>query len=337
MMPENQKNAAELMTVKFMQYAAQKFDRLYNADFNKAVDIGLITKDQNGKYIINKEKAAKEFQLIREYKELIAVGLQQATQDYKKYEQDLKSSNSSVRNAATMPPLPYFITYNNVLIDGDDELYTHVDVNYSYKSISDKHETKVLRIRGIDDTLLDEGKSQISLSRSSINALKNYKSTNGETPIVINKYFSEYYQVKNGDVISGDVKNMIDRKQAASTRRDTKQSFKIVGVEKTYNDNKVYTLQSYANKVIGLDTLTSNPLAPKPFNGVFTKHKDSLVLNSAPLYSPSGVYPGKNSIKHGNSNEDGYFAVASYFEKSGNKLPSNPVVSGVDKDATMDK
>ena len=87
-----------------------------------------------------------------------------------------------------------------------------------------------------------------------------------------------------------------------------KMNFKVEGILNTYDNNGIYTLQSIANNAIQLNNKTMPQLQygekNNYFNGVFTKEKSPLLLNSLPLYSPSGIYlatdnvnsPGWNNI-----------------------------------------
>lgn len=322
MMPENQRNTADIKSEEFINYVAHQYPKTQQLLSDKI----LIEKD--GKYLVSTDLSvlASGYAFKDSYKDFMAYGLSLVSSKY-------LAGDHTV-------PLPYFMTYNNMLVDKKDELYTHIDINFERENVNKETKNVPLKIRGIDEVLLKAGKSKITLSDSSINALMKNKVTTATdvVPVVINKYFSEYYNLGINDTFASTVTNMTNRYLTDSKPQST---FKVVGIENTYNDGKVYTLQNYANTVLGLNTpemMAKSPLATTPFNGVMTSEKSPLLFNSLPLYSPSGIYPGKNFINLANTAEQSYLSInMAYFDKSisaanGGQLTfPNPKVTAMDQ------
>lgn len=164
---------------------------------------------------------------------------------------------------------PYMITYDIVVKDNGDEEYTYLDANFKSKDF---------RIYGVKDNT-----SMLNLG-SDLSKVKGYKGTN--LPILINHYISEKYNLKNGSVFDVDINNGYHRMEKNNTGIHTKAE--VVGVVDGYDDKGLYTTQTRANAVLQAPT--------NSFNGVFTKEKSPTLLGTLPLYSPSGLWIGTDTI-----------------------------------------
>ena len=180
---------------------------------------------------------------------------------------------------------PYIISYDTVVIDDEDEKYTYINaINKNSGS------GEVLHITGFQ-----ENTKYFNVSSSQINSLKNFNKPN-VTPILINKYIEEDKKWSVGTQINLDVSNNVNRKHISSNADKTyEKTFEIVGIVNTYDSKGCFTLQKWANKAIDLNSTTMGS-NEEYFNGIFTKNKEPSILSNLPLYSPSGLYIGSDTI-----------------------------------------
>lgn len=170
--------------------------------------------------------------------------------------------------------IPYVITYGDVIINKSDETYTYMDVtkrDQRYKVIGLKENTQMIDVS------------------ESINKLKAFTPTSSTVPILINHYIAEKCDLKEGSNWRLKVNNHYKRNVKGAP--DHFINAKVVGIVDGYDDKGIYTLQSYANDALGMP---KNDI--HSFNGVFTKEKNPAVLGTMPLYSPSGLWLGTDTI-----------------------------------------
>jgi hypothetical protein len=202
----------------------------------------------------------------------------------------------------------------------NDETYTYIDATYNGKDISGKKNLDRIRIFG-----LKTNTKMINISKHHLNNLDNYKSTlKDETPILINAYFSDIYNVKKNDFIEFDINNKSNRNFVSKSKKGL---FKVIGIVQSYNNSKIYTTQKEANKILGMDKLKFNGKKSEPFNGIFTNSKSPIVLNSIPLYSESGYYPGTDTL---NENDDLIIKIISNIKKNGTNELKNKIKNELD-------
>ena len=173
-------------------------------------------------------------------------------------------------------PMLYTISYNSVIINRDDETYTYLDTTYSKSDV-----LKNYHVVGFNKET-----DYLNIPAKIINSLKTFNETN-ISPIVINKYVATDLSLKEGDTINLSVKNSVNR-FIDNDQSSILTEFKVVGIVDTYNDNRMFTLQSFANNTLGLKE--------DGFNGVFTKKENPSALLNLPLYSPSGIYLATDTI-----------------------------------------
>ena len=171
---------------------------------------------------------------------------------------------------------PYFLTYNSVLTNANDETYSYVSANIN---------NDTYKISGIK-----ENSKYINLSNSIKNKLKNFAKPN-VFPIVINKFISEKHKLDIGNQFSSEIDNNLERN--FKNFKNYKKTFEVVGIINSYDNKGIFTLEEIAQKVLGIHEKDT-----QFFNGVFTKNQGtrSALINSVPLYSPSGIYVGSDSI-----------------------------------------
>lgn len=165
--------------------------------------------------------------------------------------------------------IPYMITYGLVIENHGDEKYTYMQSKFlgsDFKIIGVNSNTKMVNIN------------------SQLNNINNYLGNN--TPILINKYIQEKYHLKLGSVFSMDIYNGYHRMENGNNK--ISKSAEVVGIVDGYDDKGIYTTRKVANKILSMPA--------DGFNGIFTKNKNSELLSTLPLYSPSGLWLGTDTI-----------------------------------------
>lgn len=174
---------------------------------------------------------------------------------------------------------PYLLTYNTVITDAGDETYTYID-----SDITVENQSKNYHITGIK-----ENSSMYNISSETISKMKeSFYSNPGFIPVVINRYAKENSNINVGSTFSGVVKNDANRNFRNRINKEYKVDYVVVDVINSYNDSGFVTLQSIANQVLGLKA--------DSFNGVMSKNSNSTLLQTLPLYSPSGFYFATDTI-----------------------------------------
>lgn len=178
---------------------------------------------------------------------------------------------------------PYLITYDTLVIDPDDEPYTYLESNMELGNQKIK-----MNISGlVDDTKM------YNIPNEKIINLNNEWANNShqEIPILINKYAAENYHLSKGSKFNAEILNDVDRNFAAHTKHMEK--YVVSDIITGYNDADFITSQKIANEVIGSTKMNNSK---NFFNGMFSKHEDSTLLGTLPLYSPSGFYFATDTI-----------------------------------------
>ncbi|TCG10875.1 ABC transporter permease [Mycoplasma marinum] len=276
LMPENQRNIANKQEKKFIKTLIEwsntpEGQKALKGDLVKINNFTIAARQND--YEFNETQINSNN--MNAYKRFIFEGLKEQIRRY-----DTKLPYA----------FPYFISYNNVTTDNDDELYTHIDIDYEGKNLLGQKETINTTITGInpdtkmikfDDGLLDRFKQfKYDVTRDNEQVV----------PIIINTYFEETYGVSEGDVIDFTIKNRADRKHTTQTA--TGKGI-VIGIQESYDGPKLYTTQSIANSKLGWVDPISNK---KAFNGVYTKSEDPMIFKNISLYSISGFYPGTDTI-----------------------------------------
>lgn len=169
--------------------------------------------------------------------------------------------------------IPYIISYRNVIMDKADETYTYIEGDLRKNNTSSNY-----RILGLSST-----NTMVKIDMNKINSMK---IENNVIPVVVNKFIKEYKTLEKGKIYPINVLNNVKRN--LKTEININYSIKVVDVVEGYDNYGFYTSQDVANKVIGLSN--------NGFNGVFTRKEKSPILSTMPLYSPSGLYLGTDTI-----------------------------------------
>lgn len=216
-----------------------------------------------------------------------------------------------------MPDYNYKLAQNVVPVDlSTDETYTYLDTNVMNLNDNSNNLNKPIKIYGIKPyskfvNLFDKNQNNL------LETLNNYvvksetidnngvKSTIYTYPLVINKIVHLKNGWNNGDVLTVSIANTFDRFNLKNIGQDPNYicKFEIVGILDTNYDNQYYTLQKYANQILGyqptnLSANLSNQWTDRihpassyvPFNGVFSRDPNfKMIKNFGGFYTPSGL------------------------------------------------
>ncbi|NQZ65640.1 MAG: ABC transporter permease [Mycoplasmatales bacterium] len=185
---------------------------------------------------------------------------------------------------------PYLITYNQVTTNLDDELYTSIRGETILKDKKGNVENIHLSIKGIK---ADSNFIKVN----NINDLTKFNKP-GIIPVIINKYTSEFFDLSVGSQFKMKVENTTDRFIRKIKKEDSmEKQFEVVGYMNSYSGIEMYTLRTTANELLGLDKTQG-------FNGLFSHEDKPRVLDNINLYSPSGFYPGFDTVISGGESEE---------------------------------
>ncbi|MGL4616714.1 MAG: ABC transporter permease [Mycoplasmoidaceae bacterium] len=201
----------------------------------------------------------------------------------------------------------YTINYNKVplMTDGEnilDETYTNID--FSIKE--NKGQSIDIPSNKFSMNGIKENTKFVSLSNSeNINLIDKlikfeYDPIQKLYPIIINKFTSRNFNLREKDTIKIKVNNHIDRYENDVPNSNFEFDLIIVGISESFQNNEFFTLQEYANELTGMNTLKknfkdhNNPEldSDEPFNAIFSNSEELVqITNTISLYSPSGLYP----------------------------------------------
>ena len=192
---------------------------------------------------------------------------------------------------------PYILSYNQVIVDQNDETYTYIDSfngDEHLNIMGVKANTKMINIKGY------------------LSTIDKIPFVNDELPIIINKYISKKDNLDIGSIIKLEVRN--DSTRNFKNHKKHIINAKVVGIINTYDEKGIFTTQKQANNILGLTN---------GFNGVYTKNEKSALLNSLPLYSESGIYLATDTITGAWNNILNNVLNSSNIWKYKNKIASN--------------
>lgn len=138
-------------------------------------------------------------------------------------------------------------------------------------------------------------------------------------PVIINEVVSKKYNLHVGDLFRSNILNTYDRfVRKFNNVSDPNVPFEVIGITTSKSDQKIYTSQSIANKILGYAKPEKTTLSEAlktgnydnkwlnqddidkyiPFNGVFTKEENTptMLKNFATIYSLSGLSPLSGSL-----------------------------------------
>lgn len=177
------------------------------------------------------------------------------TPEFLEFEHYLYSPDFVI-NGESASNLDYNLQYNQVpLDDDDDETYTYL----SGTGVSNNIKDKDIRIVGLKKqskmiSLLDKNNKDISDRIITTNP--DYR------PIIVNAFAAKKHNLKIGDNISINVKNKANRFDNIlnSTKTDDEITFKIVGINQTFQNEEYFVSQDLANNILELrNSLGENP------------------------------------------------------------------------------
>jgi hypothetical protein len=147
----------------------------------------------------------------------------------------------------------YSILYNKVPLKSFD----NSDETYTYLSGDKVNGSSNIRIVGLKDNskfvdLTNAGGKRINDLLSDSNTLEDIKQ--GFYPIVVNAYAQHKYHLSVGDNIQFKIDNKANRftKQISGETDNDATTFKVVGINTTYQGEEYFTNQELANYILGL-------------------------------------------------------------------------------------
>ena len=296
-MPENQLNQANLQYDNFINYTAnleanQMPQKISQKSLTQTLqDIGYLTKNANSKYIVlpgnfkkinaisqasftDPKQTTKLYQILKKF---VFNGYRAVI---KLYNDPTTSDNLRLAN------MPFFLSYRNIIANRDDETFTRIEGRAKLVSKLKAKGNKKLDIIGIKPTT-----QFINFDSQALKKLINFQNQD-VVPVIANQFFLFQYNKEIGDTFFYEVANhknrFLDNYKAQTIK------IKIVGIHNSYASSKLYTLQKKAIATLGWDTNDKDE--KKMFNGIFTKHKQSILFKSISLYSLSGFYPATGTI-----------------------------------------
>lgn len=210
-----------------------------------------------------------------------------------------------------VPDYNYKMSSSAVPVNPNDETYTYLTGSFRRKNTVSAN----IKINGIKpnsklvylyDSYGNDLKTKLSQFTISTEVVKNDDGTTTTYqlyPLVINKVVAKKYNLSTGKKIIVDTENTFDRFNLINIGEDPSYAamFQIVGITDTNYGDDLYTLQAYANQILGFVDSSSlsnsnwiNNVRPSneyiPFNGVYTTNTTlQMVKNYAGFYSPSGL------------------------------------------------
>ncbi len=226
-------------------------------------------------------------------------------QNWYKYVYD-KNPNKGDENQI-IPEFNYKIGYGVIPLSNDDETYTYINGDILSKNNENINtvSTKIVGIKSNSNfvTLYDENNNDISYLLESNTA---NGSIENPFPLIINEVVQKLYSFDINDVLEINATNLYDRFNRKNLELETynKVYFKIVGITSSKSEQQYFTLQKYANKILGFQTFDlpnqkwNGPNNPGygyvPFNGVYTNEENPrIAYNYGGVYSPSGLTTSK--------------------------------------------
>ncbi|MDE7221799.1 MAG: ABC transporter permease [Ureaplasma sp.] len=210
-----------------------------------------------------------------------------------------------------VPNYNYKISSNIVPVENNDETYTYVNINYevdktpvSGKVVGIKPNSKFVDLLDTNKNDLKQKLIDYIVEQPASNELITY-------PIIINNVVAKRWGLGVNSKFVATPTNTFDRfnitnyNEFASSTTDIispyQCQFEVIGITDTNFEEQYYTLQEYANKILGYQDFSDvtytdwkSPIYPGqgyiPFNGIFSNNTDIVFLNNyAGMYIPSGL------------------------------------------------
>jgi hypothetical protein len=153
----------------------------------------------------------------------------------------------------------YSILYNKIPLKSSDQS----DETYTYLAATKQDSASDARIVGLKDN--SEYVNLTNAGGKKINDLLNDENTiadinKGFYPIIVNAYAQHKYHLSVGDNIQFVINNKTDRITKQINEDDSKdlETFKVVGINTTYQGEEYFTNQELANSILGLRSKFEN-------------------------------------------------------------------------------
>ncbi|RIV16723.1 ABC transporter permease [Mycoplasmopsis gallopavonis] len=260
-----------------------------------------------------------------EYRQFLANGYAALNLENQRKEELRAQAKTDEEKAKLAPIYDFFVSFNSIYFDPkEDEGFTYVQT-----SLKDTN----IKLYGYQDN--SKFVEVVNLKGDNLISLINQKfkeqgeDVTKEIPVVINNVSRSLFNLKEGSIFKASVQNHIDRYKEKvnaimgldSNLYQKEYKFKVVGIINTYINNEFIIPKKAADKIVGLDSLTSNPKYPV-FNGILSKSTEpKQLIWTTGLYSNSGYSPSGDSFNADKLEEnerndlfDGIFGSSAFVE-----------------------
>ena len=188
----------------------------------------------------------------------------------------------------------YQMIYGGVNVDAaKDETYSWAKVK-----LANNKEIKVIGVKENSKSIIPVDADGHKLMK----LLREFNSNNKNSnliPVLINNVLAQKYHYSVGNTLDVDVVNTIDRyisKYSKAHNVNKKYKLKVIGINSTYINDEIISLQTDVNKITGMDKLDSHGRVA--FNGIFNLKglTPSQAIDNLLLYSPSGFWGASDEI-----------------------------------------
>lgn len=209
----------------------------------------------------------------------------------------------------TIPDYNYKLSAQSVPVDNGDETYTYLESTFNYKKFSSsikiegiKHNSNLIYLYDKNHKDLKDNLNQFTISKTKYTNNDGVEQLVTVYPVVINNVVSKKYGLKVGNRFLANTINTFDRFNLINIGEDPSYTsmFQVVGITDTNYGQQFYTLQSYANEILGYKNVNTgnqtwaSSIEPGkgyiPFNGVYSSNANlQMIQNYGGFYLPSGL------------------------------------------------
>lgn len=320
--PESQKE-------KIINKVVEVSTKLQNTQFEK---------DKNGNYIIPKEKTNYFWYIPPKNEGDGSLNTKIGYFVYREWDNFYHTYKESRINQYSAPLLKKFLLEAYTKIDTDDffisfggllfnsnkpytgeitnETYSYADVSALGKLLKIegyKAHSKFVTIRNENTTnLLVEVEKRWNIESKLPVDQRIY-------PIIVNHVTQKITGLEIGSIFEGEVENRVDRflENFSKNTNKKKIKFEVIGINDTYINEEIITIQPVINSITGLDSLnfqknSDTGYKGEPFNGILSTDEYPIqVTESSSIYSLNGFWAPEITFDY---NHAPYEDVKNFFE-----------------------
>ncbi|MDE5651599.1 MAG: ABC transporter permease [Ureaplasma sp.] len=289
-----------------------------NANLEKWIFVRETNAENGTKYwALNKDQAKYAAPSFTFKAPTIALFVQMLTNNsnplYQMWYKYIYSKNPNLGSQKqSIPDYNYKIASNIVPVENNDETYTYANINYEKDKVAISGKVVGIKPDSKFVDLLDKNKNDLKQKLVDYKVIEPSLNESLTTyPIIINNVVAKRWGLGINDTFIATPTNTFDRFNISNYNEfissndelinPYKCKFEVVGITNTNFEEQYYTLQEYANKILGYQNFNDvgytnwkSPIYPGqgyiPFNGVFSDNTDIVFLNNyAGIYMPSGL------------------------------------------------